>query len=269
MADLADVEQALVDFILATVYPSGTDQASIIGSQCRIYRGWPVAAGLNADLAAGTINITVSPDQEPGKTTTRYFPKWETTRAAPTTTVNTQAGAIVVGGSPSAGDVVGALVNRVAYAYRVLATDTVDLVAAGLAAAMQSAVSFNQAGSTITFNEPVEIIVRVVRDASAATESRRQEKCIRVICWCPDPTSRDSAAAAIDQRMVQTPFLIASDQSAIRVTYRNTSIFDQAQNASLFRRDLVYTAEYATISIRSLPSMLFGDAVIAGNANYG
>jgi hypothetical protein len=269
MADLADVEQALVSLILTTLYPSGTDQASIIGSQCRIYRGWPVAAGLNADLAAGVINVTVSPDQEPGKTTTRYFPKWQTAPAVPTTTVSAQAGAIMVGGSPSAGDVVGVLVNRIAYAYRVLATDTVDLVAAGLAAAMQGIVSFNLAGSTITINDPAEVVVRVVRDASAAAESRRQEKCIRVICWCPDPTSRDSVAAAIDQRMVQTPFLTASDQSAVRMIYRNTSIFDQAQNASLFRRDLVYSAEYATISIQSLPSMLFGDAVIAGSANYG
>lgn len=269
MADLADVEQAIVDFALATLYPLGTDQASIIGSQCRIYRGWPVPAGLNADLAAGVVNVTVSPDHEPGKTTTRYSPKWQTTPATPATSLTTQANLITVGGSPSAGDVVGTLVNGIAYAYRVQATDTVDLVAAGLAASMQGSVSFNLAGSAITINGPADVIARVVRDATATAELRRQEKCIRVICWCSDPTSRDSVATAIDRRMVQTPFLTASDQSSIRMTYRNTSIFDQAQNASLFRRDLVYDAEYATVAAQSLPSMLFGDIVIAGSSNYG
>jgi hypothetical protein len=269
VADLADVEQAIVELAFATLYPLGLNQASIIGSQCRVYRGWPVPAGLNADLAAGVINVTVSPDHEPGKVTTRYSPRWQTASATPTTTVTIQAGAITVGGNPSAGDVIGALVNGSAYAYRVLATDTTDLVAAGLSAGMQGSVSFNLVGSTITLNEPAEVLVRVVRDASATAELRRQEKCIRVICWCPDPTSRDSVAAAIDQRMMETPFLIASDQSSIRVIYRNTSIFDQAQNASLFRRDLVYSTEYATIATQSLPSMLFGDAVIAGISNYG
>lgn len=269
MADLVDVEKALVDLVAATIYPLGTKQASIVGSQCRIYRGWPVSAGLNSDLASGIINISISPDEAPGKTTTRYLLAWQTNASTPTTTITSHDNIITIGGTPSAGDVVGALLNGKAYAYRVLATDTTNLIAAALSAEISATISNTLSGATITVNQPATIITRSVRDATTSTEGRRQEKDIRIICWCPDPTSRDTISSAIDQAVVKTPFLMAADGSSARISYRNTAVYDQAQNANLFRRDLVYTAEYPTIYIQSAPSMLFGGAAIGGNIQYG
>lgn len=269
MADLFAIEQSIASLVTATIYPAGTTQASIVGSQCRIYRGWPVAANLNSDLAAGVINITVSPDEEPGRTTTRYFPKAQVILNTPGTTITTQANTLTVGGTPRTGDLVGALINSIPYVYRVLENDTADLVASGLAKAMRGNLAVTVMSSTVTVDQPATILVRVVTNAGTAIESRRQEKSVRVIFWCPDPTSRDTLAAAIDQQVAQTTFLNISDGSSARIVYRNTSVYDQAQNASLFRRDLIYLTEYATISTQSLPSMLFGDAMVAGNAHYG
>lgn len=269
MADISDVEQCIVNAVYATIYPSGANQASIIGSTCRVYRGWPIPANLNADLSAGIVNVTVSPDQAPGQTTTRYLPSWQTRVSPPGTTLTATDGVVSVGGTPQVGDVVGVLVNGTPYVYRILLSDTIDLVAEGLAASMTGSISASVSGSSITFNEPVVVTCRVVCDGTSQLEARRQEKGIRVIFWCPDPISRDTLSSAIDQLMVQTPFLALDDATSAHVTYRDTSVYDQSENASLYRRDLLYDVEYATMVTLKSPSMLFGDLNIADEQFYG
>jgi hypothetical protein len=269
MADISDVEQCIVNAVYATIYPSGVNHASIIGSTCRVYRGWPIPANLNADLSAGIVNVTVSPDEAPGRTTTRYLPSWQTRVSSPGTTLTAIDGVVSVGGAPQIGDVVGILVNGTPYIYRILLSDTIDLIAEGLAASMTGSISASVSGSAITFNEPVVVTCRVVCDGTSQLEARRQEKGIRVIFWCPDPISRDSLSSAIDQLMVQTPFLPLDDTTSARVTYRDTSAYDQSENANLYRRDLLYDVEYATIVTQESPSMLFGDINLASEQLYG
>ena len=59
MANQADVEAALVRLATNALYPNGPDQCSALGTTFRIYRGWPQAAGLVADLAEQCVNISV------------------------------------------------------------------------------------------------------------------------------------------------------------------------------------------------------------------
>lgn len=68
MADQADVETALVQIASAALYPQGTTGPSICGTLCRVYRGWPTPAGLDADLAAGAVNVSVYPVDGGSKT---------------------------------------------------------------------------------------------------------------------------------------------------------------------------------------------------------
>jgi hypothetical protein len=69
--------------------------------------------------------------------------------------------------------------------------------------------------------------------------------------------------------MVKTPFLTLDDSTSARVLYRDTSVYDQSENASLYRRDLLYNVEYATIVTQANPSMLFGDINLGGQQFYG
>ena len=55
------------------VYPQGTGAPSLLGRVARIYRGWPSTAALDADLAAGHLNISVSGDAAGQRTTTRWL----------------------------------------------------------------------------------------------------------------------------------------------------------------------------------------------------
>ena len=53
MPDQADVEQALANWVAGALYPEGVGGASAVETVCRVYRGLPIAAGLEADLMAG------------------------------------------------------------------------------------------------------------------------------------------------------------------------------------------------------------------------
>lgn len=269
MADISDVEQAVANAVTSILYPMGSSQSSIVGALCRVYRGWPNSATLNTDLTAGAVNVTVITDNDSGRTTTRRLPEWSNTPARPGVTASANAPTITISGSPAVGDVVGALIAGVVYAYRIEAGDTPGLIASNLSQTIQADRVASVHGTVIMVPGATAIEVRVVRDSPSSFESRRQEKDVRIICWCPTPPIRDSVAAAIDTAIDRLSFLPLSDSTTARVIYRNTANYDQAQNALLYRRDLVYSIEYSTVTIIQQPSMLFGASEINGNIIYG
>jgi hypothetical protein len=269
MADISDVEQAVADAVTAILYPAGSSQSSIIGALCRVYRGWPNSATLNTDLNTGVVNVTIRTDNDSGRTTTRYLPEWRTAPAQPGTVISTQNQSITIAGIPATGDVVGAMIDGVPFAYRVQTGDSADLIAAILGQSIRSVRTANLQGNTVTVPGAASVIARVTCDHEATFESRRQEKDLRIACWCPAPTVRDAVAAAIDGAINQMGFLSLPHAAEARIVYRNTASYDQAQNALLYRRDLIYTVEYATITAIEQPSMLFGASDLNNNATYG
>jgi hypothetical protein len=52
---------------------------------------------------------------------------------------------------------------------------------------------------------------------------------------------------------------VLADATSGKLNYVGTTVFDQSQNASLYRRDLTYNVEYATTLSSSKPAMLFGN----------
>jgi hypothetical protein len=269
MADISDVEQAVANAVTSILYPAGSTQSSIVGAFCRVYRGWPNSATLNADLSAGTVNVTIVTDNDSGRTTTRYLPEWQTEASQPGTVAIATDQTITIYGIPAVGDVIGALIDGVTYAYRIQAGDTQGLVASNLNQLVQANRPSSVQGTSLTVHGASSIEVRVVCDGSTSYESRRQEKDVRIICWCPTPQIRDAVAAAIDSALNQVSFLALPDGTDARTVYKNTTSYDQAQNALLYRRDLVYTVEYPTVSIIMQPSMLFGASDLNGNITYG
>ncbi|HME19846.1 MAG TPA: hypothetical protein VKI44_00515 [Acetobacteraceae bacterium] len=262
MADESDVEVALVNAVSAALYPTGTSQTSVPGPDCRIYRGWPNSAALDADLAAGKINVTVFPDGSTSRTTTRYAQQWMGAPAQPTLTVAVNGMSVTFGGTADVGQIAGILVDGISYAYRTQVGDTPQSVTANLASMARDISIVRLSYSTLTIAGAGDLLARVVADAPVQQEVRRQEQGIRVTCWCPTPATRDATAAAIDQSLSGQRFLALPDGTSGRLIYAGTTVFDQSQNARLYRRDLTYNVEYATIVSSSLPSMLFGDLVL-------
>lgn len=261
MADQADVETALVTRVAAALYPNGTDEASVPGTDCRIYRGWPNAAALDADLSAGRINVTIFPTSDPTLITTRYNEEWLGTPPAPTLLASVHGATVVLTGSADPGQIAGILADQHSYVYRTQAGDTPALVAANLATQVRADWVTTLSGTEVTLHGPARIVARVVADSSMQKEIRRQEQGFRVTCWCPTPFSRDTAAATVDRALARLTFLELPDSSA-RITYGGTAVYDQSQDALLYRRDLIYRIEYPTMIDEQQPSMLFGDLLL-------
>jgi hypothetical protein len=262
MADQSDVESALVSAISSALYPYGMDETSVSGQDCRIYRGWPNSAALDADLAAGKINVTVFMAGGTGRTTTRYAEQWIGPPVQPSLTAVVTGTSATFVGQAGIGQIAGILADGRSYAYRTQHGDTAELVAANLAdmARVHSIVRLSH--STLTIAGVSRLLVRVVADAPMQQEVRRQEQDFRITCWCPTPASRDAATAAIDQSLSGVRFLLLPDGTHGRLIYSGTTVFDQSQNASLYRRDLMYSVEYATALSASLPAMLFGNLMV-------
>jgi hypothetical protein len=258
MADQSDVETELVALASAALYPIGTVSASVPGPVCRIYRGWPKAAALNADLAAGRINVTIFPAGAAVRNTTRYPENWATAAVLPVLTAAVTGISVSFGGTASIGQLAGVRVDGRSYVYRTTTSDTPASVAANIAALARADGIVTLALSTLTFQGAGDLLARVVADAPGLMEVRRQQQSFRIICWCPTPLLRDAAATAIDTSLATIPFIMLPDNTAARLIFSGTTVFDQSQNAMLYRRDLLYTVEYATTVTGLQPSMLFG-----------
>ena len=262
MADLADVEAALVGLATTALYPDGQTATSAVGVDCRIYRGWPTPAALDADLRTGKVNVTVFPDSAPGQTLTRYTSEWFGTPTIPALSVSVAGNTVNFSGTADVGQVAGILFANRTFVYRTVAGDTPRTVAANLAVFIRARQVVQLSGATLTIPGASNVVARVVADSSVAQEVRRQSHDVRITCWCPTPSLRDSAVAAIDSALASRVFIALPDSSQAHIAYKNTTVFDQSQNASLYRRDLIYTVEYPTILSVSAPAMLFGDLAL-------
>jgi hypothetical protein len=177
-------------------------------------------------------------------------------------TVQFDSTSVTFGGTADVGQVAGILVDAMSYAYRTRPGDTPALVAANLSVMIRENTIVHLTQSTLTVPGAGDLLARVVADAIAQCETRRQEQHFRVTCWCPTPMTRDAAATAIDQALSGRRFIDLPDGTSGRLNYVGTTVFDQSQNARLYRRDLNYGVEYATILSSTLPSMLFGNLVL-------
>lgn len=262
MADQSDVENALVALAATALYPNGTDAPSITGAGCLIYRGWPTTSALNDDLTAGRINVTVFPTAEPGHNTTRYTQSWYGETAAASLTATVSGVTVTLAGTATLGQLVGLLIDGVSYVYATQSGDTPAIVAAKLTVSVAADRMATLSGATITIPGAGDVSARVVADGTTTQQVRRQEREFRITCWCADPTSRDVTASAIDVLLARYNFISLADGTLGRLLFRGSLVFDQSEDAMLYRRDLLYSVEYPTTVTSPTPSMLFGNIVL-------
>ncbi|MBV8524327.1 MAG: hypothetical protein JOY71_19730 [Acetobacteraceae bacterium] len=155
------------------------------------------------------------------------------------------------------------------YVCRTEPGDSPALIAAKLAAQSRLDAITNLSGSSLTVPGASKIIARVAADAEAVKEIRRQLQDFRISCWCPTPESRDAAASAIDQSLANMQFFDLPDSTSGRLVFQSSTALDQSQDAALYRRDLLYSVEYATTQNATQPAMLFGAGTINAAAFIG
>jgi len=256
MADLIDVQNALVALAAQVMYPNGTSQPSAAGMPVKIYAGWPQANQLDADLVAGTCHLTVFPTQIE-RNTTRYSKDWQPLDVHPATLTLTVSGqTITVGGAipaPFYPQNVAATVNNLSFAYATQSTDTLTSIATALAALIAVGVPGTTSnGAVITLPTGAKIsAARVGSTGTSIRELRRQERVFMLSAWCNTPDHRDAVCRALDAALADTLRLIMPDQMAARIIYRNSPVWDANQKTLLYRRDMNYSVEFATTQTRT------------------
>lgn len=267
MADQSDVETLLTTLVTQALYPSGVTGSSVVGTTCRVYRGWPSATGLDSDLANGIVNVTVFPDAARQRNTTRWPDEWvQTATVTPTMSITVSGTAASVTGTPSAGMLVGLRADLVSVVYKTTASDTPELVAAQLAADLVAAGRIAVAnGAVVTVPGAGFVLGRVMAMQPAMRQTKRQRQGFRVSLWCPTPALRDAAGAVVDGALAAQDFITLPDTSTGRLRFLSSVLYDQSLNARLYRRDLLYGVDYATTITQSLPEMVFGVSGICAN----
>lgn len=251
MADLSHVENALVSLIAQTLYPNGTAQPSVAAVDCIVYAGWPTASRLDADLIAGKAHVSVFPTATE-RNTTRYPKDWQTLAVTAATLTLAIAGqTVTVGGAmpaPFSVHNLAILASGKNYVYAVQAGDTLASIATALAALL--AVDFPGTTSTgAVITSPVSCHLDAAKVGTSGTsirELRRQERVFQITVWSDTPAHRDAVIQPVDVILAATQFLTLADGTAARLIYKGSPITDNNQKAKLYRRDLMYTVEYAT-----------------------
>ena len=270
MADLSDVENALVSLIAVAMFPAASSYlpgaiAETFGGQlARVYRGWPNAAELDAQLKALPPVSSVTVFSRPGMTrlTTRY-PRTPTVVSAPPCALMAAAAgsAVTFAGQAALGQLAGVSYARQAWVYPVLADDDLAAVAAGLAALVPSATA---AGPVLTLATDALVIARTSMSVGVLTENRRQEQGFLVTFRCPDPATRSALAGAVDSVFAATDFLPLPDGSAAGpLLYAGTGVSDVPEKAHEWRRDLSVKLEYPTTQMQQVARMMFGIETVA------
>lgn len=253
MADLSDVENKLVEILSGILYPAGipggvNPPSPVAACPVICYPGWPQSATLDADLAIGKAHVSVfTLDAE--RNTTRYPKDWQTvTDAAPTVTAIIGAQAITIGGTVTIPQNVAIEINGLCFVYGVQAGNTLTAIAAALAALIAVSVP----GTTNTgpvINVPVAgriSAARVGAQGVGIMETRRQERLFQITVWASTPDLRTAVSKPIDAALSNIERFTLVDQTSARLIYKGSPVTDKGQIQGVYRRDFLYTVEYAT-----------------------
>ncbi len=266
MADQADVEAALAAIVGGALYPGGLEAGCVVpGAVCRVYRGWPVPAALDADLAAGLVNVSVAAVAGSQVVTTRYPDAWRVMAPVAVTLGAAVAGGVArFAGAATPGQVAALLVDGRAAVHRTVPGDTPQSVAAALAAALlEVGIAAAAAGAAVTVRGARSMVARITADQPAQRETRRQRQGFAVTCWCATPAMRDAVGSAVDAALSAIDFIGLPDGSSGRLLFVASVTSDRWEDAALYRRELSYSVDYATTITAMLPCLTIGGTQIA------
>lgn len=235
MADESDIEAGLVALVGQACYPNAQ------GIPVKVYRGWPVPAQLDADLAAGVVNVSVYPSDAESKTT-RHLPRWVDLPVAPPTLALTASGNTVTVSGTAGRSNAAVAANGLTYVYPVSPADTPQTVAQGLAALIPGA---TPSGAVLTV-PGATVTARVGGFGTSVRELKRQKKGYQITVWAGTPELRDAVAPLADAALAAVDDLPLPDGFSARLLYERSRSSDRAEKDGLYRRDLFYSAEFST-----------------------
>jgi hypothetical protein len=272
MADQADVERQFVTFLSQVLYPEGTANPSIVVNATPVYvrRGWPDPNNLRNDLAAGRAYVTVYSRSGAETNVTSYPQEFrELSRRVKTITAAVNDRVITLSGSVSLPQNIHVRGPGVSVGYSLIPGDTLTSIATALSALLSEAYpgTVSSGPSLTVAGNPGDLTVLAGIDGLVYKEVKRQSKSFQITTWASTPKIRDSVAKTIDAPLAEVNFLTFADGDQGWVSYEITMTTDEPEEEGLWRRDLFYRVEYATLIIRPATEIV-GVTVYATGAQY-
>lgn len=255
MADLTDALNAVVGLLAQALYPNGTAQPSATGDPVVIYPGWPQASQLDKDLSGfsngqgGRVHISVFA-KEGSTLLPAYSNAWTPlSKQAATVTLSIAGQDVTLAGEPATNQVVGIVLDSEAFTYAVQADDTLTSIATALAAIIPQATS---SGPVLSLPPGVKIVAaRAGGIGTMQREVQRLKQPLQITIWADTPGRRTAICRVIGPMLAGTERVDLPDLTSARLLYQTVHENDGNQKANLFRRDYIYTAEYAETQTRS------------------
>lgn len=251
MADQTDVANALINIMAGVIFPNGFDQASIITNApgltaIKFLPGWPKAADLNTNLPLGVVYVSVYPRPEE-KNTTGTGRDWMESSITPATLTTIVSGnTLTVGGTITANQTIAAIVNGDDVVYEVQSTDTLETIAAGLAALISATHANTVSGSTITIPDAYRILAKVGTMGVSIRELYRRTKTFQITVWASCFDRRDPVASVVEPILTKLVRILLPDNMLANVFFKSSVQNDANQLQGTYRRDILIDVDYAT-----------------------
>jgi len=272
MADIADVRQAIVNLISATVYPNGPLYPGIpLGAgPIMVIPGWPKSADLAPSFMApitqgGQNGVVVSVvDFGAARSTTR-FPQRSRFVSRPTATLSwsvTNNTATLSGTIAVPQNLALILNERQHAAYSVQPTDTIATILAGLAAALPAGFSATIAGPTITVTGAFSLIARVGVISNRIRPVSQQRQKFMVAIWASSDVVRAAVSKAVKPVLDYRKFLAFPDGSGGNIFSGTEVTVPVPTKLGLSESRILYDVEYSTVLLETAPQAIVAQTSI-------
>lgn len=264
MADLSDVTAYLAGAVASAAYPNGTSQPSVAAMDVRIFEGWPIPEQLDRDMLgqilSGTppvpvprtggpvANVSVYP--MPGTGIVVYQQQDLTYIITPPTISSTftlVGNLITVTGQIAVGEYLTLVIDDAAVCSQTGASTAAMLAALATEAQGKGYPSASATATTLTIPFGHSLVVRQGGAAVLGKVTHRQRQSVMVTVWAPTQAVRTMLAKAIDNAIKQVIKVAMPDTSQALVIYSRTNVSDERQATAIYRRDLIYDVDYATV----------------------
>lgn len=253
MADLSDIEVAVREAVQAI--------RDVLFPGVPVYRGWPAANILDATMKAAGSVVTVYFRPGFARDTTRNpGAEYPQPLTAPSLTVAVAGQAATFAGTCSTDQIAGVAAGVTGWGYRCIAGDTPASVATALAGLSGGTSS----GPVVTLTGLTGAATG--RDGQVLRIVAQQEVQIAVRVWTATPDQRDAICSAIAAGLSGMNTLTLADKSVGKMfAVPGGMIFDKAENANLYQREMWFRIDYATTAATTVTPVLFAGAVFNGN----
>ena len=251
MADIADVTALLAQMTSAAVYPNGYPGNSVTNSanDVTISEGWPLQQTLDQVIAAGQSYVSIFPTRVNGGGNVFQVLNESYVIVPPVhglTVTQPNPGQVQVDGTPSAGEYLTIVANG-RYTYSTAGATAAAILASLAAAASAQFPAVSVLGDTIDFGPTARLQALSGSPATIGKATHRQRAGVMITVWAPNNALRNIVAQAIDVALKAVNRLTFPDTSQGLLVAERFEQLDRYESASIYRRDLCFTCEYATL----------------------